>query len=120
MLKGLQYRDSEQGEQVQAVIHPGCSSNTFLADVNKYFRSILVWKICSVAVASFISVLFVLQVSYAFSSLPVAPHSNHLRMVPSEEHLAEGVVSLLRYFGWSRLVVLSEDFPVFRYVSACS
>ena len=39
-------------------------------------------------------------------------------MVPSEEHLAEGVISLLNFYSWGRLVVLSEDFPVFRSVSA--
>lgn len=64
--------------------------------------------------------LSVLQISYAFSSLPSSPHSNHLQMVPSEEHLAEGVISLLNFYGWERLVLLSEDFPVFRSVSVGS
>lgn len=60
---------------------------------------------------------FFSQVSYAFSSLPTISHGNHLRMVPSERHLADGVVSLLKYFGWKRIVVLSESLPIFTSVS---
>lgn len=38
-------------------------------------------------------------------------------MVPSEVHLADGVSSLLEFFEWRRLVVLTESLPIFRSVS---
>ena len=39
----LDDQDLDQTVQLQAVIHPGCSSSTlFLADVTEYFESMLV------------------------------------------------------------------------------
>ena len=44
------------------------------------------------------------------------PHPSHLRLVPSELHLAHGALSLLDHFEWRRLVVLSENTPIFASV----
>ena len=57
------------------------------------------------------------QVSFAFSVIPSLPHGNHVWMLPSETHLGYGVAALLKYFGWKRLLVFSEDYPIFHSVS---
>lgn len=61
-----------------------------------------------------------LQVTYAFSTLPTTPHDGHLQMLPAEAHLATGVASLVKFFGWQRIAVLSGPAPVFSSVSITS
>lgn len=63
-----------------------------------------------------------MQVSYSFSSQPTRDqtHLNLLRLLPKESHLAGGVAGILHYFDWHRIVVLSEDAPVFISVSVKS
>ncbi len=87
-----------------------------IADITRFFNSTLVriiYRTCGEHYWHFVSLF---QISFAFSGSSTVPHPNHVRMLPSERHLGEGVVAILKYYGWKTMHIFSEDYPVFESV----
>ena len=56
--------------------------------------------------------------TYAFSSVPSNDlmHPLHFHMVPRSDYLAISLFRLVAIFNWTRVVVFTENVPVFNVV----
>ena len=59
--------------------------------------------------------VFNLQVTYAFRTVSSQPLTgdSHFHMLPYEVHLAVGLSSFVGSFSWTRVVIITQDLPVF-------
>ena len=67
-------------------------------------------------------ICFYWQVTYAFATLVSESlnFAHHFRMVPSDTHLTDGIVSFILHFEWERIKVIVEEQPVYITVSYLS
>ena len=61
-----------------------------------------------------------IQVSYSSACLSDALQQlpEHFCMLPSKEYLIAGIAGLITYFQWKKVLVISQEYSTFAFVSA--
>ena len=52
--------------------------------------------------------LFVTQISYASTSVTLSDKPNFLRTVPSDESLPPALATVMQYYGWRQVAIVTE------------
>ena len=104
-----------------AVVGCGCSTVTEVAAKNQVIPIVWIYELQISHDHYNIShsVLILMQISYASSSSVLNDRSVYptlFRTVPSDEVLAPALATLMNYYGWRKVAILTEKKPQFEKV----